>query len=77
MKSPTESLSRLIRRVHGFGQIVYGDDISVAPLLDGKIMDVDVSRTRSRPTFVDHRNGSLLVLTAHLLYLNISKLLEV
>ncbi len=61
MEGPAESLGGLVSVVDDARKMVHDDITPTTPLLDGKVLNVDMAGARSRLTLVDHRNGSHVV----------------
>ena len=51
---PTESLGEAITGVDNPGKVLHNDIPLFAPFLDGEMLDLDMTRTRSGSGFVDH-----------------------
>ena len=62
VKNPTESLGACICRVDGGRDVEHANDTPGAPFLNGKVLNVDLTRLISWAIFIDHSNGCLIVL---------------
>lgn len=60
-KRPPQCLGGLVTGVDDAGDVVHLNLPGGSPLLNGKVLDVNVARARSRPALVDHSNGSLVI----------------
>ena len=61
-KSPTKCLGSVVGNVDDAGDVMHDNDAMMLPLLDGKMLNVDVSGIRSGFAFVDHGNCRDVVL---------------
>ena len=61
MKHPAQSFREIVADVHDSWAMVHNDITCVLPFLDGKVLNVDVTRARGGTRFVNHCNRSLIV----------------
>ena len=61
MEDPTQCLRQIVTDIEDTRTMAQDDVTFVAPLLDGKVLNLDMSSARSRPRLVDHRNRGLVV----------------
>ena len=61
MKNPTKGLRKIVTDIQNARAVTKNDVSFVAPFLDGEVLDLDVSSTRSGTGLVDHGNCSLIV----------------
>ena len=61
MEDPTQRLSQGIRWVNDTGNVGKRHEVSRAPVLDGKELNVNVAAAFSRDTVVDHVDGRNIV----------------
>lgn len=61
VEDPAKNLGGLIRHVDSGRNVLHLDVPSTLPFLDSKVLNVDVTGTRSGLPTVDHVNGSLVV----------------
>jgi hypothetical protein len=61
-ESPAKRFGSMVGNVDDAGDVTHDDDTTALPFLDGKVLNVDVSRVGSRFAFVDHRNSGNVVL---------------
>jgi len=61
MENPAEGLGEVIGRVDDTWDVAHDNVASILPILDGKMLDVDVTRTFRGNTGVDHFDGRHVV----------------
>ena len=61
VKNPSERLGQVISRVEDARDKNHKDVAIVFPILDRKVLDVNVARTFSRMASIDHFDGSGIV----------------
>ncbi len=60
-KCPPQCLGGLVTGIDDARDVVHLNLPVSSPLLNGKVLDVNVARARSRPALVDHSGGSLVI----------------
>ena len=55
-KGPTKCLGSMVGNIDNAGDVMHDDDAMTLPLLDSKMLNVDVSGIRSGFVFIDHGN---------------------
>ena len=60
-KGPAKRLRRVIRRVDDARDVPHVQNTSLTPLLNGKMLNIDVARTWGRLALVDHSDSSLVI----------------
>ena len=61
-KGPTKCLGSMVSNVDNAGDVMHDNDATKLPLLDSKMLNVDVSGVRSGFAFIDHCNCGDVVL---------------
>ena len=56
-KSPAKCFGSVVGNVDDAGDVMHDDDATMLPLLNGKMLNVDVSGIRSGLALIDHGNG--------------------
>ena len=69
MEDPAERLGKIIRGVDDAGDVSHYNVTSFFPILDGKVLDVNVSGSLGRYFCVDHVDGR------HIVFINGSRAL--
>ena len=54
MQDPTEGLGKVVGRIDNSREISHDNVASILPVLDGKVLDVNVTRALSRNSSIDH-----------------------
>lgn len=61
MEDPSERLREVVGRVDNAGNVTHDDVAGVVPILNSKMLDVNVTRAFGRYTSVDHLDGRHVV----------------
>ena len=61
VKRPSQGLGELVAVVDDPRQMMHLHNAALTPLLNSKVLDVDVAGARRRVAFVDHGDGGLIV----------------
>ena len=61
MQHPSERLGKIISRVDDTRNVFHHKVLLLNPFLDGKVLNVDMTRTGRGSGFVNHRKRSLVV----------------
>lgn len=61
VECPAEGLGTLVGGVDDAGDVVHDDISTLTPLLNGKMLNVDVTRARRRLAVINHGNGSQIL----------------
>ena len=61
-KGPTKCLGSMVSNVDDARDVTHDNDATMLPLLDSKVVNVDVSGVRSGLAFIDHGNCGDVVL---------------
>ena len=61
MEHPSKNLGQIIARIENPCEMFHDNVAFLAPFLNGKVLDLDVTSTRCGTVFVDHRFCSLIV----------------
>ena len=61
MEDPTEGLGEIIGRVDDARDVFQDDVLGILPILDGKVLNINVAGALSRNTSVDHLDSRLVV----------------
>jgi hypothetical protein len=61
VQGPTERLRRLVTRIDDARNVMHLDVAGCTPLLDSKVLDVNVTGARRRLVLIDHGDCSFVV----------------
>ncbi len=61
MEDPAEGLGKVVRWVENSSDVVHDNVLRVLPVLDGKVLDINVTRTFRRDLGVDHIDSRHIV----------------
>ena len=62
MQDPTEGLGKVVGRIDNSREVSHDNVASILPVLDGKVLDVNVTRSLSRNSSIDHFDRGHVVL---------------
>ena len=65
MRIPWKRLGDMISIINRSGDVGKLDNVASTPFLYSKVLDINVAGSRSRPIFIHHSDGSLVILVKH------------